>query len=64
MASLHVCAAVGGGNGVVEWDANPNPLREGFPLPGVVDGAVELPDAPGLGFVPDLAALEAYEVAF
>jgi len=64
MASLHVCAAAGGGNGVVEWDANPNPLREGFPLPAVVEGAVVLPDAPGLGFVPDLAALEAYKVAF
>jgi D-galactarolactone cycloisomerase len=63
MASLHVCAAAGGANGVVEWDANPNPLREGVPLPTVADGAVTLSDAPGLGFVPDLAALEGYEVS-
>lgn len=63
MASLQVCAAAGDGNGFVEWDANPNPLREGFPLPTVVEGAVELSDAPGLGFVPDLAALDAYAVA-
>jgi D-galactarolactone cycloisomerase len=63
MASLHVCAAAGGSDSVVEWDANPNPLREAFPLPGVVEGAVTLADAPGLGFVPDLAALGAYAIA-
>jgi D-galactarolactone cycloisomerase len=56
MASLHLRAAVGG-NGLAEWDANPNPLREMFPLPAVIDGAVTLPDAPGLGFEPDLDRL-------
>jgi D-galactarolactone cycloisomerase len=63
MASLHLCAAAGG-DGCTEWDANPNPLRERFPLPPVVDGRVVLPDAPGIGFVPDLAALNAYAIAF
>jgi len=58
---MHLLAAAGG-DGLVEWDANPNPLRESFPLPAVVDGAVTLGDAPGLGFVPDLAALQRYRV--
>lgn len=62
MASLHLRAAVGG-DGVTEWDANPNPLRERFPLPAVVDGAVTLPDAPGLGFEPDLRAIAEFAVA-
>lgn len=60
-ASMHLLAAAGG-DGLVEWDANPNPLREAFPLPAVVDGVVTLGDAPGLGFVPDLAALQRYRV--
>jgi L-alanine-DL-glutamate epimerase-like enolase superfamily enzyme len=62
VASMHVLAAAGG-DGRVEWDANPNPLREAFPLPDVVDGFVTLGDAPGLGFVPDLSPLEPYRVA-
>ncbi len=62
IASLHLCAAVGG-DGLTEWDANPNPLREAFPLPEVVDGNVTLGDAPGLGFVPDLRTLEEFAVA-
>jgi L-alanine-DL-glutamate epimerase-like enolase superfamily enzyme len=61
VASMHLRAAAGG-DGYVEWDANPNPLREAFPLPEVVDGTVALPDAPGLGFVPDLRALDAYRI--
>jgi L-alanine-DL-glutamate epimerase-like enolase superfamily enzyme len=28
-----------------------------FPLPAVIDGAVTLPDVPGLGFEPDLDRL-------
>ena len=61
MASLHLRAAVGG-DGLVEWDANPNPLREYFPLPRVVDGAVTLSDAPGLGIEPDLERLAEFAV--
>jgi L-alanine-DL-glutamate epimerase-like enolase superfamily enzyme len=62
-ASLHLRAACGG-EGLTEWDVNPNPLREIFPLPPVRDGMVTLSDAPGLGFVPDLAALAPYAVPF
>ena len=61
VASMHLLAAAGG-DGLVEWDANPNPLREALPLPAVVDGAIKLSDEPGLGFVPDLAALKQYRV--
>ena len=61
VASMHLRAAAGG-DGYVEWDANPNPLREAFPLPDVVDGGVSLSDAPGLGFVPDLRGLASYRV--
>jgi L-alanine-DL-glutamate epimerase-like enolase superfamily enzyme len=60
-ASLHL-RATAGGDGWTEWDANPNPLREAFPLPQVIAGAVVLGAAPGLGFVPDLAALSSYAV--
>ena len=62
MASLHLRAAAGG-DGMAEWDTNPNPLRERFPLPRVVDGAVMLPAAPGLGFEPDLGAIAEFAVA-
>ena len=62
MASLHLLAAVGGA-GFAEWDANPNPLRERFPLPRVVDGRVVLPDGPGLGFEPDVERLAEFAVA-
>jgi L-alanine-DL-glutamate epimerase-like enolase superfamily enzyme len=62
MASLHLRAAVGG-DGVAEWDANPNPLRERFPLPAVDDGVVTLSDEPGLGFQPDLMPLAGFRVS-
>jgi D-galactarolactone cycloisomerase len=62
MASLHLRAAVGG-DGPAEWDANPNPLRERFPLPVVNDGVVTLSDAPGLGFEPDLEQLAEFRVS-
>jgi L-alanine-DL-glutamate epimerase-like enolase superfamily enzyme len=62
MASLQLLAAAGA-RGFAEVDANPNPLRECFPLPPVHDGEVTLPAAPGLGFVPDLAALREFRVS-
>lgn len=58
LASLHVLAAAGG-DGLLEFDAHPNPGREvliGDLLP-VREGRVPLPSTPGLGVVPDLAAL-------
>jgi D-galactarolactone cycloisomerase len=62
-ASMHALAAAGGADGWAEVDANPNPLREQvYPL-DVRDGWVELPDAPGLGVVPDLQQLAPFIVA-
>jgi len=62
-ASMHLRAALGPA-GLVEVDANPNPLREQVcPLDGLEDGWLRLPDTPGLGVEPDLAALGRYRVA-
>lgn len=61
LATLHLKAAIGG-EGFTEIDANPNPLRELLAggLPPVREGAVALPEAPGLGARPEVAALAAY----
>jgi L-alanine-DL-glutamate epimerase-like enolase superfamily enzyme len=63
VASMHLLAAVGG-DGLVEVDANDNPLREllAGPHPVVRDGAVELSDRAGLGVAPDLEAAKAFLV--
>ncbi len=56
LASLHLLAAVRG-PGLLEWDANPNPLRQEM-LRGVLalqDGMVAVPEGAGLGFTPDLS---------
>jgi L-alanine-DL-glutamate epimerase-like enolase superfamily enzyme len=64
LASAHALAAVGGG-GMLEVDANPNPLRSATcgPLGSVVDGCAVLNNRPGLGIEPDLGGLQAYAVA-
>ena len=53
LASAHLLAAAGG-DGLLEVDSNPNPLREGLadPFPPLEDGRLVLPDAPGLGVTP------------
>lgn len=59
MASAHWLAAAGG-NGMLEVDANDNPLRtELAPALAQIDsaGCMSLGDAPGIGVLPDLAAL-------
>ncbi|MCY4620346.1 MAG: mandelate racemase/muconate lactonizing enzyme family protein [bacterium] len=50
VASAHLLAAVGG-DGLLEVDANPNPLREDLvePYPGIEKGTIELRESPGLG---------------
>lgn len=55
IASMQLKAAVGG-DGYVEVDSNPNPLREWLcsPTPQVHEGGVTLSDLPGLGVEPDL----------
>lgn len=56
VASAHLLAAVGG-DGLLEVDSNPNPLREALamPFPVLKDGQFPLPEGGGLGVEPDLA---------
>ncbi len=66
MHSLHLLAAVRGPQGkqgLLEWDANPNPLREAL-LDDVLalhEGKVALPTGPGLGFTPDFSRIAQYQ---
>ena len=59
LASAHLLAAAGG-DGLLEVDCNPNPLREllARPFPAVREGRITLSDAAGLGVEPDLDAVE------
>jgi L-alanine-DL-glutamate epimerase-like enolase superfamily enzyme len=61
LASAHLLAAVGG-DGLLEIDSNPNPLRSliAVALENVVEGKVMLSAQPGLGIEPDLEALSCY----
>lgn len=63
LASAHLLAAVGG-DGKLEVDANPNPLRTLTcgPLVRLTEGMATLTDAPGLGVTPDLEALREFLV--
>jgi L-alanine-DL-glutamate epimerase-like enolase superfamily enzyme len=58
LASAHLLAAAGG-DGMLEIDANPNPLRSELcgTLAGVHQGKATLDEAPGLGVTPDIASL-------
>ncbi len=65
-ASAHLLSAVGG-DGLLEVDVNDNALREAFagPVLPLRNGMVELPDAPGLGYRPDIqGAREMQTLAF
>jgi D-galactarolactone cycloisomerase len=64
LASAHLLAAVGG-DGLLEIDANPNPLRTLTcgPLAQVRDGFAQLGERPGLGADLSLAALREFEVS-
>ena len=63
LASGHLLAAAGG-DGMLEIDANPNPLRSLLwgPLAAVQHGHAELGSAPGLGQAPDLDPIAAWQV--
>ena len=63
LASAHLLAAVGG-DGLLEIDANPNPLRSllAADLDLIRDGEVTLSGHAGLGIEPDLDALRAFLV--
>ena len=52
IASAHILAAVGG-NGWLEVDSNPNPLRESLYDPNVTNGSINLADNEGLGITID-----------
>ncbi len=63
LASAHLLAAVGG-DGLLEIDANPNPLRSllAADLEVIRDGKVSLSGSAGLGLEPDLDALRSFSV--
>ncbi len=65
LASAHLLAAAGG-DGLLEIDANPNPLRTWTcgSVAHVTEGRVVLDDVPGLGATPDLARLRDFRVSF
>ena len=58
IASAHLLAAVGG-DGILEIDSNPNPLREKLYAPVVENGRIVISDEPGLGI--DLSVLSALQ---
>ena len=62
-ASAHLLAAVGG-DGLLEIDVNENSLRDVLagPLLPLSGHDAVVPDAPGLGYVPDLAGVAELEV--
>lgn len=64
LASAHLLAAAGG-TGLLEIDANPNPLRERLvaPLLSIADGRTTLGEEPGLGMPDPLALVGEFQVA-
>jgi D-galactarolactone cycloisomerase len=64
LASAHLLAGVGG-DGLLEVDANDNPLRDRFSgaVADIRDGTITLNEAPGLGIDPDLDAIQQYRTA-
>ena len=64
VASLHFAAAIPNAL-VLEWDQNPNAIREELlkePLRLESDGTVKVPERPGLGIELDRSAVERYRV--
>ena len=62
IASLHYAASTPNAL-VIEWDQNPNPIRDELlkePLRLESDGTVKLPERPGLGIELDPAAVDRY----
>lgn len=64
LASAH-CLAAAGGNGILEIDNNPNPLRDTLTggIPTIVDGLMELPSGAELGMAPDADVIKEFRVA-
>jgi L-alanine-DL-glutamate epimerase-like enolase superfamily enzyme len=63
MASAHALAAVGG-DGILELDCNPNPLRTFIAADFLKSSmsCMDLGDEPGIGVVPELNAINEYRV--
>jgi L-alanine-DL-glutamate epimerase-like enolase superfamily enzyme len=64
VASLHFAAAIPNGL-LLEWDQNPNALRDELlkePLRLESDGTVRPPERPGLGIELDRTAVERYRI--
>jgi D-galactarolactone cycloisomerase len=63
LASLHLLAAARG-SGLLEIDANPNPLRSALidPVLRIKNGTVTPPATPGLGIEPDIETLSRFVV--
>jgi len=63
MSAAH-CLAAAGGDGVLEIDANGNPIRERLTegLPPIENGILTLPGGAGLGVEPNAAALREFAV--
>ena len=63
LASAYLLAAAGG-DGLLEIDANPNPLRSllAGELENIREGKVTLSDVPRLGIEPDLKALRRFSI--
>tara|TARA_B100000676_G_scaffold85029_1_gene85064 strand:- start:2943 stop:4082 length:1140 start_codon:yes stop_codon:yes gene_type:complete len=63
LASAH-CLAAAGGDGVLEIDANPNPIRERLTggLPTIENGIMSMPTGSGLGIEPVTAILGEFAV--
>ncbi|WP_274425264.1 mandelate racemase/muconate lactonizing enzyme family protein [Chelativorans sp. YIM 93263] len=58
IASWHLLAALGG-DGLLEVDSNPNPLRDDISemMPAISSGEMRAPDGFGLGIQPNIASL-------
>ncbi len=63
LASAHLLKAAGG-DGLLEVDVNDNPLQGGLTasFPVIADGALALPEGPGLGAAPDPDMLARFRV--
>ncbi len=65
LASLHFAASIPNGL-VLEWDQNPNGIRDELlkePLRLESDGTIRLPERPGLGIELDRGAVDRYRVS-
>jgi L-alanine-DL-glutamate epimerase-like enolase superfamily enzyme len=64
VANMHFIAGIPNGS-LLEFDQNPNPLRDELfeePLDIEADGTVRLPERPGLGVRLNMATVEKYRV--